>query len=120
MFFNVLVNVLCIENTASHIPVRVEFPAIRITEISLTCFLAVIKPPLFLGDQVKRAATALEAAVIEVDKRLESVEGILSQLADFIFFAFAIRFVVRDYYYISLVSQHNIVISPHFLRDEFL
>ena len=39
----------------SDIPVRVELSAIRITEISLTCFMPAIEPPVFLGDQVKRA-----------------------------------------------------------------
>ena len=79
-----------------------------------------VKPPVFFRDEVERAVPALESAIQDVDERLESVEGILGQLADFFFLAFAIRFVVWITTICHWISQHNIVVSPHFLREKFL
>ena len=45
---------------------------------------------------MKGAIVPLEAAVVEIDKRLESVERVLGKLRNFVFLFSAARFVVRN------------------------
>jgi len=76
VFFDVLFNVFGTEDVPKDILVMSELLAILMHEISLSRLLPPEKLPIFLGDEMERPVTDGDAAIVEVDERLERFERI--------------------------------------------
>ena len=107
--FDMPLDVLGTVDIGDHITPWLEFPTIAgVGQVSFPILVAVVEMPVFLGDGVDDGALPiLRSWVEDVNKRLESLERILCQLRNRIFWFSFGRFAFWDT--IIMCSQHTII-----------